>query len=227
MTTSNNSVEERMLIQEIAKHDLQISALIQDIRQNVKSVEALEDVHMRIKEELKIIKARVEDLDILVKEQDNENQKIQCQNTVDKYRKQLISTQTEIKKARLACKLRIDQNEKEELLLGGLDPELKKRKNKESRAKTASTITENLMSLNKMMQQSVEQSENTNKVLDKSSKGISKAHEEFEKLHRGIRTSGNFLTKYGRRELTDKLFMFLAVALFFGTVAYIIQKRLF
>ncbi|XP_071947093.1 vesicle transport protein SEC20-like [Antedon mediterranea] len=222
---TNNSVEERVLIQEIAKHDLQISALIQDIRQNVNTIDALEDVHLKIKEELKIIKTRVEDLDVLAKEQDDENQKHQYQNTVDKYKKQIISTHTEIKKARLACKMKIDQNDKDELLSGSLDPELKQRKKKESRAKTASTITENLMALNKMMVQSVEQSENTNKVLDKSSKGISKAHDEFEKMNRGIRTSGNFLTKYNRRELTDKLFMFLAVALFFGTVVYIIQKR--
>ena len=39
------------------------------------------------------------------------------------------------------------------------------RKKKESRVKTASSITDNLMALNKMMVQSVEQSEDTNKVL--------------------------------------------------------------
>lgn len=41
-----------------------------------------------------------------------------------------------------------------------------------------------------------------------------------------IQHSHRLLTKYGRREFTDKLLIFLALVLFFGTVLYIMKKRI-
>ncbi len=41
-----------------------------------------------------------------------------------------------------------------------------------------------------------------------------------------IKNSRSLLTKYGRKEMTDKIFIFLAVAFFLATVLYIMKKRL-
>ena len=42
-----------------------------------------------------------------------------------------------------------------------------------------------------------------------------------------IQHSRKLLTKYSRREFTDKLLIFLALVFFFATVLYIVKKRLF
>ena len=40
-----------------------------------------------------------------------------------------------------------------------------------------------------------------------------------------IGQSGKLITKYGRRETTDKVLIFLAFAFFFSVVFYILRKR--
>lgn len=42
-----------------------------------------------------------------------------------------------------------------------------------------------------------------------------------------IHLGRKLILKYNRRELTDKLLIFLALALFLATVLYILKKRLF
>lgn len=42
-----------------------------------------------------------------------------------------------------------------------------------------------------------------------------------------IQNSHKLITKYGRREFTDKLLIFLALVFFFSTVLYIVKKRMF
>ena len=41
-----------------------------------------------------------------------------------------------------------------------------------------------------------------------------------------IKNSHSLLTKYARKETTDKMFIFLAMVFFMATVIYILKKRL-
>ena len=61
----------------------------------------------------------------------------------------------------------------------------------------------------------------------KSSNTLQETREELKGMAGVIQTSRNLLTKYGRREMTDKLLIFLALALFLATVIYILKKRIF
>ncbi|XP_072041916.1 vesicle transport protein SEC20-like [Amphiura filiformis] len=214
-------------VKEIVKRDLEIGALIQDIRSRCSSVDELNDVNFKIKEQIKMLQTRIEDLERIANEQDKETDRQSMLKDADNYRKQLTTTKTSVRKANLACKLSIDKNERNELLKGGADPEVRKRSNKESLAKTAGSITENLMSLNRMMASNVRQSELTNQTLVKSSGTIQDTQEEFKGMGGVIQTSRSLLTKYSRRELTDRILIFLAVALFLATVLYILKKRIF
>lgn len=60
-----------------------------------------------------------------------------------------------------------------------------------------------------------------------SSRTILDANEEFKSMSGTIQLGRKLITKYNRRELTDKLLIFLALALFLATVLYIVKKRLF
>ncbi len=53
------------------------------------------------------------------------------------------------------------------------------------------------------------------------------AEKEFGTMGATIQSGGKLLSKYSRRELTDKILIALALCLFFGVVFYILRKRVF
>lgn len=59
-----------------------------------------------------------------------------------------------------------------------------------------------------------------------SSKGITNTSEELKNMQGHLKNSHSLLTKYARKELTDKLFIFLALVFFLAVVLYIMKKRL-
>ncbi|XP_062333107.1 vesicle transport protein SEC20 isoform X2 [Osmerus eperlanus] len=220
-------VHVRICEQEILKYDLDIKALIQDINECTGPLCKLTDLNSKVKVKLLNIRLRIQDLEQMGMEQDKESDKMALLREVEGHRKQMLSNQTAWRKANLASKLSIDNLEKEALLNGG-DSALRQRKNtKEGMAQTSSNITESLMSMSRTMSQQVQQSEETMTSLATSSRTVLETNEEFKAMTGTIQLSRKLITKYNRRELTDKLLIFLGLALFLATVLYILKKRLF
>ncbi|XP_032303392.1 vesicle transport protein SEC20 isoform X1 [Coturnix japonica] len=166
------------------------------------------------------------ELEQMAREQDKESEKQALLQEVENHKKQMLSNQAAWRKANLACKIAIDNSEKDQLLQGR-DSLRQRKTTKESLAESASNITESLMSISRMMSQQVQQSEETVQTLANSSRTILEANEEFKSMSGTIQLGRKLITKYNRRELTDKLLIFLALALFLATVLYILKKRLF
>uniref|UniRef100_G3TVF4 Sec20 C-terminal domain-containing protein n=1 Tax=Loxodonta africana TaxID=9785 RepID=G3TVF4_LOXAF len=163
---------------------------------------------------------RIQEFEQSAKEQDREKQALLQE--VENRKKQMLSNQTLWRKANLTCKIAIDNLETAELLQGG-----ERKTTKESLAQTSSTITESLMGISRMMSQQVQQRKEAMQTLVNSSRTIRDANEEFKSMSGTIQLGRKLITKYNRRELTDKLLIFLALALFLATVLYIVKKRLF
>uniref|UniRef100_A0A2K5NUU7 BCL2 interacting protein 1 n=1 Tax=Cercocebus atys TaxID=9531 RepID=A0A2K5NUU7_CERAT len=250
-------VHVRICNQEIVKFDLEVKALIQDIRDCSGPLNALTELNTKVKEKFQQLRHRIQlsfffflyqrltysltdfsstqhdfnsptipDLEQLAKEQDKESEKQLLLQEVENHKKQMLSNQTSWRKANLTCKIAIDNLEKAELLQGG-DLLRQRKTTKESLAQTSSTITESLMGISRMMAQQVQQSEEAMQSLVTSSRTILDANEEFKSMSGTIQLGRKLITKYNRRELTDKLLIFLALALFLATVLYIVKKRLF
>uniref|UniRef100_A0A2K6FKD5 BCL2 interacting protein 1 n=1 Tax=Propithecus coquereli TaxID=379532 RepID=A0A2K6FKD5_PROCO len=256
-------VHVRICNQEIVKFDLEVKALIQDIRDCSGPLSALTELNTKVKEKFQQLRYRIQpvlyqrafiwtaptvfcflnltyslkdlsstyylsaqELEQSAKEQDKESEKQLLLQEVENHKKQMLSNQTSWRKANLTCKIAIDNLEKAELLQGG--ELLRQRKTtKESLAQTSSAITESLMGISRMMSQQVQQSEEAMQTLVNSSRTILDANEEFKSMSGTIQLGRKLITKYNRRELTDKLLIFLALALFLATVLYIVKKRLF
>ena len=60
-----------------------------------------------------------------------------------------------------------------------------------------------------------------------SSGQVTSTQEEFKSMSGHIQISKNLLTRYSRREMSDKLLILLALMFFFATVLYIVKKRFF
>ncbi|XP_015674151.1 vesicle transport protein SEC20 isoform X1 [Protobothrops mucrosquamatus] len=216
----------RVCNQEIVKFDLEIKAAVQDIRDCTGPVSVLGELNAKVKEKFQHVRLRIQELEQMAKEQDKESEKQVLLQEVENHKKQMLSNQTAWRKANLACKIAIDNSEKDELLRGG-DPLRQRKSTKENLAEGASNITESLMGISRMMSQQVQQSEEAMQSLVNSSRTILDANEEFKSMSGTIQLGRKLITKYNRRELTDKLLIFLALALFLATVLYILKKRLF
>uniref|UniRef100_A0A452QFI6 BCL2 interacting protein 1 n=1 Tax=Ursus americanus TaxID=9643 RepID=A0A452QFI6_URSAM len=185
-------VHVRICNQEIVKFDLEVKALIQDIRDCSGPLSALTELNTKVKEKFQHLRRRIQELEQSAKEQDKESEKQVLLQEVENHKKQLLRKTT-----------------------------------KESLAQTSSGITESLMGISRMMSQQVQQSEEAMQTLANSSRTILDANEEFKSMSGTIQLGRKLITKYNRRELTDKLLIFLALALFLATVLYIVKKRLF
>ncbi|XP_030001808.1 vesicle transport protein SEC20 isoform X1 [Sphaeramia orbicularis] len=224
---ASSDVHVRICEQEILKYDLEIKALIQDITECTGPHSTLTEMNTEVKKSFHNLRLRIQDLEQMAMEQDKESDKQALISQVEGHRKQMLSNQTAWRKANLASKLSIDNMEKQ-ALLNGADSAVRPRKmTKEGLAQTTSTITENLMSISRMMAQQVQQSEDTVTSLATSSRTVQETNEEFKAMTGTIQLGRKLITKYNRRELTDKLLIFLALALFLATVLYILKKRLF
>ncbi|XP_029439821.1 vesicle transport protein SEC20 isoform X2 [Rhinatrema bivittatum] len=195
-----------------------------DIRDCAGPMSALTELNSKVKEKFHHLRLRIQDLEQMAKEQDKESEKQVLLKDMENHKKQMLSNQTLWRKANLACKIAIDNSEKDELLGG--DSVRQRKTAKENLAESASAITESLMSVSKMMAQQVQQSAETVQTLATSSRTILEANEEFKSMSGTIQLGRKLITKYNRRELTDKLLIFLALALFLSTVLYILKKRL-
>uniref|UniRef100_A0A7N5K7N5 BCL2 interacting protein 1 n=1 Tax=Ailuropoda melanoleuca TaxID=9646 RepID=A0A7N5K7N5_AILME len=185
-------VHVRICNQEIVKFDLEVKALIQDIRDCSGPLSALTELNTKVKEKFQHLRRRIQELEQSAKEQDKESEKQILLQEVENHKKQMLRKTT-----------------------------------KESLAQTSSAITESLMGISRMMSQQVQQSEEAMQTLANSSRTILDANEEFKSMSGTIQLGRKLITKYNRRELTDKLLIFLALALFLATVLYIVKKRLF
>nr|XP_046262387.1 vesicle transport protein SEC20 [Scatophagus argus] len=224
---ASSDVHVRICEQEILKYDLEIKALIQDISECTGPQSKLTELNTEVKKSFHNLRLRIQDFEQLAKEQDKESDKQAMIGQVEGHRKQMLSNQTAWRKANLTSKLSIDNMEKQALLNGTNSAVRQRKMTKESLAQTASDITENLMSISRMMAQQVQQSEETMTSLATSSRTVQETNDEFKTMTGTIQLGRKLITKYNRRELTDKLLIFLALALFLATVLYILKKRLF
>ncbi|XP_059207707.1 vesicle transport protein SEC20-like [Centropristis striata] len=219
-------VHVRICGQEIIRFDLEIKALLQDIRDCPGPQSVLTELNGRVKDKFTRLRLRIQDLEQMSREQDRETDRLSILAETESQRKQMLSNQTAWRKANLACKLSIDNTEKDELLRGGDSHGARQRRSTSSLVETSSSITETLMSVSRMMAEQVKQSQDTIGTLATSSRTVQEANEELRSMTGTIHVGRKLILKYNRRELTDKLLLLLALALFLATVLYLLKKRL-
>merc|ERR1712034_247392 len=104
---------------------------------------------------------------------------------------------------------------------------LRNRKDKEQMVAEHGSITNNLMAISRQLAETVEKSKQTVSNLEGTSRTVEEVGEEHRMGGGVIGQSRKLITKYGRREFTDKVLIIFALAFFFAVVLYILRKRLF
>lgn len=151
---------------------------------------------------------------------------------LDGYRSQIEANYGSLRKANTSSRKSIEEKTKNELLSLSYEREdetdvRRRRVPKDGLAQKASNVTEDLLSISRMMAGQVAQSEHTLGALVNSSATVTETQEEFKTMGNLLIQSRKLLFKYGRREITDKVLIFIALAFFFACVLYVVTKRLF
>lgn len=143
--------------------------------------------------------------------------------TLEAFRKANISTKHEIVKA-----------DKQELFAMPEDSELRhrgtgggNRQNRSSLISQHESVTDKMLSISRHLSETTQKSAATLDTLVTSSTSVEGTRDELQNTAGTISQSGKLLKKYGRRDCTDKILLFLAFAFFIACVFYIVQKRLF
>lgn len=154
---------------------------------------------------------------------------------IDGYKGQLELNFGSLRKANAYSKKLIEENVRKEVF-GLKDPSdesdgVRKRKaagtDKKSIATKASNVTEDLLSLSRMLSSQVVMSEQSLSTLVDSSATVTETQEEFKMMGSLLTQSRKLLFKYGRREITDRVLIIFALAFFFASCFYVVMKRLF
>jgi protein transport protein SEC20 len=138
--------------------------------------------------------------------------------------------QKQFRAANLRCILEIQRRDKEELV-GGAGGQLRHRgqgarsADRDSLVKESSAVTDGLSNISRQLAATVERSAKTMEELVQSSQTVEETHQEFMNMGSAIGQSKKLITKYGRREVTDRILILLAFAFFFACVFYILRKR--
>merc|ERR1712098_224762 len=101
------------------------------------------------------------------------------------------------------------------------------RRDKEEMVKEHGAVTGSLQAISRQLAETVERSKLTVSQLEGSSRTIEEVAEEQRSMAGVIGQSKKLITKYARREFTDKVLIMFALAFFFAVVLYILRKRVF
>lgn len=99
--------------------------------------------------------------------------------------------------------------------------------NKKALAEKSSALTDELVNIRQALTSQVQMSEASLDTLVHSSATVTETQEEFKLMASQLGLSRKLLSKYDRREVTDKVLILLATAFFFACCLYVITKRLF
>lgn len=166
-----------------------------------------------------------------MKELPNASAKKSLEADIDAFKNQMEANAVSLRKAISSSQKLIASKTREQLFKSEETSDgLRKRNtavNKEGLVNKSTEITDHLKSVSRLLATQVTQSEHSLQSLVSSSATVTETQEEFKSMRNLINQSRKLLTKYGRREVTDKVLIVLALMFFFGCVFYVITKRLF
>merc|ERR1719187_1049809 len=103
----------------------------------------------------------------------------------------------------------------------------RKRRDKEQLVQAHGSVTRDLQAISRQLAETVDRSRNTVDSLGTSSQVVDETSMEYRTMAGVIGQSRKLISKYARRELTDKVLIIIALAFFFAVVLYILRKRVF
>lgn len=148
---------------------------------------------------------------------------------------QLAACQRSFRTANMKCIAELEQSGRDALFGRGSPPELPESLNPEkSRLQAKSSLvaergraaaTDRLASISRQLAETLQRSSDAVSTLAESSHSLTETKEELQGQGSVLGQSRRLITKYARREVTDRVLILFAFAFYFACVFYILRKR--
>lgn len=211
----------------LLKADLRAKACIQDIQDGCETQEELDAKAYKAGMSLRDLKKAIVEFTTFANQPNRAKDKERLMQDVETYNATIKRNIDALSRANLTAQKRIEARYRDKLLSGGSQVKQRGRADKETLLRSTTGMTESLFSVSRMMADQVKHSENALEKLVGTSTVIADTQEESRNMSNAILQSKKLLTKYGRREMTDRVLIFLAIMFFFACVLYVLKGRLF
>nr|CDJ83786.1 Sec20 domain containing protein [Haemonchus contortus] len=220
------AMEAHLLHQEIVRLDTMAKQAIDNIMDNVRDERTLHEEIRETKELLTSLGGKIDMLKGLSSKLASRREQQSVRENCERHAKELVENQQQLRTATIKARKAISESERSSLLEGGSTKPKKFNMDEKNIRDNAVKTTERLSDLLSKMGDRVAQSEQTMDSLIHSSSVLVQTHSEFESHAGHIKTGNKLLSKYERRELTDKILVAIALIFYFAVIYYILQKRI-
>jgi len=173
------------------------------------------------------MRSSIQELDTLATESADKQQADRASEMKESYKEQLVSCQRQFRMANVSQMNQLESDSSRELIGNTQLRQRVKPEGRQGLLSEHSNVTNNLKLISRQLAATVEKSQLTVSNLEGSSKTLQEVEEENRSLTGVIGQSKKLITKYMRREFTDKILIVFALAFFFAVVLYILRKRVF
>lgn len=220
--------------QDIVKYDMMVKSLIQEIRELDGSQAELDDTGALVRSRITQLREQIDELKRLAQEEDNEEERRKLAEEAARSEKMLQDDHQAFRNALLVAQLTINQRSKEDLLSkkpvegeseGEGSARHRERRTRELLLRDSSRLSEDLLTVTRLIQNNVEKSRQTVDTLVEGSQTLASTNEELKTMGSVISQARKILNKYGRRENTDKLLIFLGLVFFLASCLVVVRNR--
>ncbi|XP_013190017.1 vesicle transport protein SEC20 [Amyelois transitella] len=224
----NPDITYQNFVKRLARFHFQIRAIMQDILECRESMEALNALNEKGRTRINQLRDELELLELYSKDCGDPKYVVELESQ----RHQLAGLLKEFKEANISSIFAIEKAQREELMKPAETEEAgvrnrRKKVDRDGLLKMSSGVTEQLLSISRHLADTTQRSQDTLDSLVSSSSSVHGTKAELQNTASTITQSSKLLTKYGRREFTDKVIMFFAFLFFLAVCLYIVQKRIF
>uniref|UniRef100_A0A6A7G3L4 Vesicle transport protein SEC20-like n=2 Tax=Hirondellea gigas TaxID=1518452 RepID=A0A6A7G3L4_9CRUS len=222
--------------QDIVKCDVALKGYLLEIREHCFDEAELNELAAQVRSKITQLKGLLTTLRSIAQEQDGVECREAALQDVCEHDSQLQQTHSAIRTALLRAKLAIAEREKSELFSSpssnGIDTNsqdsgtVRHRMSREHSLKQSSQVNDDLLTAARMIQETTDKSAKTLDSIVESSQTIGSTKEELNTMGSVISQARKLLSKYGRRENTDKLLIFIGLVFFIACCLVVIRNRL-
>lgn len=206
--------------------ELKLNSMIEELRQSSGEIKDTQYHNKQIRETFNQLRAKIKSLESHIRESKTDDEREQVKKMVEWHSSQINELQKTLQRSNLMLKRVQDDRVRDELLNSSTKESTRLRKKEDSSVQATSAITESLVELRQQLATGLKSSEETLKTLVHSSNVLSDSHTEMKTVGSHIDISTRLISKFGRREIVDKLLIIGGLVLFFSVVLYILKKRL-
>ncbi|RIA94825.1 Sec20-domain-containing protein [Glomus cerebriforme] len=227
------SPEVHILFENLNKRQLELENNVTHLK-NVIVLSTQQELAAEIRNGIKELGKWIEDVKQIAEEQEKEKDKQAILEMLRRNEEQFKQLQVSIRRAILTSKQNIEKEAKieREMLLGrghGKQEvfEMRRRNltSEDALLHSASDVTESLRRTAQLMEQEIERSAYSAKILDESSRTLKTTFNEYRGFSSVVRSSKQLITKLEQSDWTDRLLILFGLFVFLLVVLYILKKR--